>query len=128
MNLQGRKIIVNKSAGELASMLRDPENYRALMPDDLQKFETTADGFRFSIKGMPEVALKIDEVTDQDIKLVSAMSGLDFKLDGKMTPAGEIQTEAQLLFEGKFNPFIRMMAEKPLKNFLDSLTDKIEKL
>jgi hypothetical protein len=128
MNLEGRKIIVNKSGAELVSMLNTPEGYRELMPDSLQSFEVRDQGFKFSLKGMPEIALKIDEVTESQVTLKSASSSLDFSLKGMMNPIAENQTEVQLLFDGKFNPFIKMMVEKPLKNFIDALTDNIEKI
>ena len=128
MNLEGRKIIVNKSASELAGMLKNPEDYKDLMPEGLKSFEAREDGFKFGLKGMPEIALKIDNVSDQEVVLKSASSSLDFALTGAMNPLNENQTEVQLLFEGKFNPFIKMMVEKPLQNFINSLTDKIEQL
>ena len=128
MNLEGRKIIVNKSGKELVEMLNTPEGYRQLMPDSLQSFEVRDQGFKFSLKGMPEIALLIDEVTENQVTLKSASSSLDFALKGMMNPVNENQTEVQLLFEGKFNPFIKMMVEKPLKNFIDALTDNIEKI
>lgn len=128
MNLEGRKIIVNKSASELAGMLKNPEDYKDLMPEGLQSFEAREDGFKFGLKGMPEIALKIDNVSDKEVVLKSASSSLDFALTGNMNALNENQTEVQLLFEGKFNPFIKMMVEKPLQNFINSLTDKIEQL
>ncbi|TXF74956.1 SRPBCC family protein [Chryseobacterium sp.] len=126
MNLEARKIIVNKSAAELTELLKTPENYKALMPEGLQTFETREDGFKFSLKGMPEIALKIAEVTDNKAVLKSASSSLDFELVTHLTKLSEAQTEIQMIFEGKFNPFIKMMVEKPLQNFINSLTDKIE--
>ncbi|MDR7694283.1 SRPBCC family protein [Riemerella anatipestifer] len=129
MNLEGRKIIVNKSAKQLSEMLKRPEDYKELMPEGLKKFETVADGFKFGLKGMPEIALKIDEVKEgEKVVLKSASSSLDFGLTGMMNAINENQTEVQLLFEGKFNPFIKMMVEKPLQNFINNLTDKIEQL
>ena len=128
MNLEGRKIIVNKSTAELNAMLKNPKDYEQLMPEGLQKFETTEDGFKFNLKGMPEIALKIDNVTDNQVVLKSASSSLDFALTGNMNPISDSQTEVQLLFDGKFNPFIKMMVEKPLQNFINSLTNQIEKL
>ena len=128
MNLEGRKIIVNKSAKELVEMLSTPEGYKELMPDSLQSFEVRDQGFKFSLKGMPEIALVIEEVTENQVTLKSASSSLDFALKGMMNQISDNQTEVQLLFEGKFNPFIKMMVEKPLKNFIDALTDNIEKI
>ncbi len=128
MNLEGRKIIVNKSASELVEMLKKPEDYKSLMPDSLQSFEVRDNGFKFSLKGMPEIALTIDEITENEVVLKSASSSLDFALRGVMNAISDSQTEVQLLFEGKFNPFIKMMVEKPLQNFINALTDNIEKL
>ena len=128
MNLEGRKIIVNKSSSELAGMLKNPQDYKDLMPESLQNFEAREDGFKFGLKGMPEIALKIENVSDKEVVLKSASSSLDFALTGTMNPVSKSQTEVQLLFEGKFNPFIKMMVEKPLQNFINSLTDKIEQL
>ncbi|PIF46750.1 hypothetical protein CLU96_3790 [Chryseobacterium sp. 52] len=126
MNLEGRKIIVNKSSKDLSELLKSPENYKDFMPDGLQKFETRDNGFKFGLQGMPEIALKIDEVDEQKAILKSASSSLDFTLTATLNPINENQTEVQMLFEGKFNPFIKMMVEKPLQNFINTLTDKIE--
>lgn len=129
MNLEGRKIIVNKSAKQLLEMLKTPENYKELMPEGLHKFETVADGFKFGLKGMPDIALKIDEIKENErVVLKSASSSLDFSLTGEMNPINENQTEVQLLFNGNFNPFIKMMVEKPLQNFINKLTDKLEQI
>ncbi|MDN5476838.1 MAG: SRPBCC family protein [Chryseobacterium sp.] len=126
MNLEGRKIIVNKSSKDLSELLKSPENYKDFMPDGLQKFETKDNGFKFGLQGMPEIALKIDEVDEHKAVLKSASSSLDFTLTATLNPISETQTEVQMLFEGKFNPFIKMMVEKPLQNFINTLTDKIE--
>ena len=128
MNLEGRKIVINKPVSELVEMLKNSQNYEQLMPEGLQKFEPREEGFKFALKGMPEIALKIGEVNEKKAVLQSASSSLDFELTTMLNSINENQTEAQMLFEGKFNPFIKMMVEKPLKNFMDALTDKIEKL
>ncbi|MGZ5189041.1 MAG: SRPBCC domain-containing protein [Kaistella sp.] len=128
MNLEGRKIVVNKSVNTLVEMLNKPEDYKNLMPDSLQNFEVRDNGFKFGLKGMPEIALKIEEVSDKAVVLKSASSSLDFELKGLMNALNENQTEVQLFFEGKFNPFIKMMVEKPLQNFINTLSDNLEKM
>lgn len=128
MNLEGRKVIANKSVSELVAMLKNPEDYKKLMPESLNKFEFWEDGFKFGLSGMPEIALKINEVSNEKVVLKSASSSLDFSLTGTMNPVNETQTEVQLLFDGNFNPFIKMMVEKPLQNFINTLTDNLEKM
>lgn len=126
MNLEGRKIIINKPVAEIVELLKVPENYEQLMPESLQKFEARDNGFKFSLKGMPEIALQLGEITNEKAVLSSASSSLEFELVTNFNVISEAQTEAQMFFEGKFNPFIKMMVEKPLQNFMNALTDKIE--
>ena len=128
MNLEGRKIILNKPVSEIVELLKNPANYEQMMPEGLQKFEAISDGFKFALKGMPEIALKLGEISENKAVLKSASSSLDFELSTHLNAISEAQTEAQMFFEGKFNPFIKMMVEKPLQNFMSALTDKIEKL
>ncbi|QCX54116.1 SRPBCC family protein [Elizabethkingia sp. JS20170427COW] len=128
MNLEGRKILVNKSIAELKEMLNKAEDYKSLMPDSLKSFEVKDGGFNFELSGMPKIGLKIQGVEDSGVVLTSANPSLDFTLKGAMNAVSDAQTEVQLLFEGKFNPFIKMMVEKPLQNFINALTDKIETL
>ena len=78
MNLEGRKIIVNKSTKDLFEMLKNPQDYKYLMPDSLISFEYTADGFKFALKGMPEVSLKISEfIENEKIEIQKVLSKPD---------------------------------------------------
>ena len=126
MNLEGRKIVINKPVSEIVELLKTPSNYEQLMPESLQKIESREDGFKFSLQGMPEIALKFGDINEDKAVLTSASSSLEFELVTHFTKINEEKTEAQMLFEGKFNPFIKMMVEKPLQNFMNALTDKIE--
>lgn len=128
MNLEGRKIVLNKSVSEIVELLKNPQNYEQLMPEGLQKFDAISDGFKFSLKGMPEIALKLGEINETKAVLRSASSSMNFELSTMLNSISDTQTEAQMMFEGKFNPFIKMMVEKPLQNFMNALTDKIETL
>lgn len=129
MDLQGRKVVVNRASKDLFEMLKTPQDYKHLMPSSLVSFEHTADEFRFNLQGMPEVALRISNfIENEKVVLSSVNPSLDFSLTGMINPIAENKTEVQLLFNGNFNPFIKMMVEKPLQNFINSLTDKIELL
>jgi len=128
MQLESRKVTINKSLKEIKEHLRAPEKYKDLMPDGLKTFDANKDGFSFELNGMPKIELKIQKVSDTCIALNSANSSVNFSLRGHLNSINSEQTEVQLIFEGKFNPFIKMMVEKPLKNFINSLSDKIENI
>ena len=99
------------------------------MPDNVQKFEADDDSFMFQMKGLPEVRVTVDE-TDRPngIRLKSASSKLDFTMACLITSESDSTASAKFEFLGKFNMMMRMMVEKPLKNFLENLADKLKEI
>ena len=60
MKLESKKTIVNKSAQETFNFLNNVENFKALMPENISKFEVLDnDKFLFALKGMPEIVLNV---------------------------------------------------------------------
>lgn len=129
MNVKGEKITLNKSAEEIFNFLSDFSNFNKIMPSTISKFEATNEGFIFALTGMPEVALKLKEKTpNTSIILSSAKESLDFSLTAFIQSLDEKSSDLQLDFNGNFNPFIKMMVEKPLTNFINSLTENLKNL
>jgi carbon monoxide dehydrogenase subunit G len=129
MNVKGEKISLNKSAEEIFNFLSDFSNFNKIMPTNISKFEASDQGFTFALSGMPEVALKLKEKTPfSSIVLSSAKESLDFSLVAFIGQKEENSSELQLDFNGNFNPFIKMMVEKPLTSFINSLTENLKNL
>ncbi|MCB9203261.1 MAG: SRPBCC family protein [Flavobacteriales bacterium] len=129
MNIKGKEITVNKSGEYVFNFLSDFSNFEKIMPDNVSKFESNENGFVFALTGMPEVQLKLKNKTpNTQITLTSAKESLDFTLESNITEVDENTSQVVLEFNGKFNSFIKMMVEKPLTNFIKSLTDNLEKL
>ena len=128
MTIDGNKVTVNKTAKELFDFLAEFKNFEQLMPEEVQKFEADSTSFIFGIKGMPEVRLvKKSEVSPSQIVLEGASSKLPVELIADIVEKGS-ESELKLTFNGDFNPMIKMMVQKPLKKFIGTLTDNIEKL
>jgi len=129
MNLETKKTIINKSQKYFFEFLTDLNNFKQLMPENTDKFEVDGESFIFSLKGMPEIRLVLKEKQEFDkIILGAASSKLDFTLSAIINEVSENSCEAQLLFNGDFNPMMAMMVKKPLTNFIDTLTENIAKL
>lgn len=129
MKLESPKVKVQKNQKELFQFLTNVENYKQLMPGSLAKFEKVNDkAFIFQLKGMPEIQLEIQEMNEPNtIKLGSASKSLDFALDIFIDAVDDSSSEAQLLFEGKFNAMMAMMVKKPLKSFIETLSNNLGK-
>ncbi|PQJ73851.1 orotate phosphoribosyltransferase [Polaribacter gangjinensis] len=129
MNINGKKVVVQKSQQALYEFLSDLKNFEKLMPDSIQKFEVDGDSFLFGLKGMPEIRLILKEKTPySNITLGAASSKLDFHLVADITAIDANSCEAQLDFNGEFNMMMAMMVKKPLTTFIETLTENMEKL
>tara|TARA_R110001592_G_scaffold83584_1_gene247500 strand:+ start:1243 stop:1632 length:390 start_codon:yes stop_codon:yes gene_type:complete len=129
MNISGTKVVVNKSQEETFKFLSDLKNFEQLMPASIQKFEVDGDSFIFGLKGMPEIRLVLKESTQfSNITLGAASSKLSFELLANIDEIDEASSKVQLDFNGEFNMMMAMMVKKPLTNFIETLTDNLEKL
>jgi len=128
MTIEGNKVNVNKTAKELFDFLADFKNFEQLMPEEVQKFEADETSFLFGIKGMPDVRLiKKSEIEPSQIILKGASSKLPVELKADISENGD-SSEIILTFNGDFNPMIKMMVQRPLKKFIETLTNNLEKL
>ncbi len=129
MNIEGNRVVVEKSQQEVFEFLSDLKNFEQLMPTSIQKFEVDGDSFIFGLKGMPEIRLVLKEKTPfSNITLGAASSKLDFQLVADIQAIDEESSEVQLEFNGKFNAMMAMMVKKPLTSFIETLTDNLESI
>lgn len=130
MNLESQKVTTQKSQQEMYNFLTSVENYEQVMPDSLENFKVTApDTFLFSLKGMPQIELQIKETREPELVVLGSTSDkLDFSIDLVIEPAGENMSEVQLFFNGKFNAMTAMMVKGPLKKFINTLSENIQKV
>ncbi len=125
--IKSKTVTVNKSAQALYTQLQDFQNFHKAMPDSVNKFEADETSFLFGMKGMPEVRLVLSEKREPEFILFkSASSKLDFSLACNIKPISDDSCEAYFEFQGQFNPMLRMMVERPLKNFIEVLADKMK--
>lgn len=129
MNIQGNRVVVEKSQKETFEFLTDLKNFEQLMPESIQKFEVDGDSFIFGLKGMPEIRLVLKEKTEySNITLGAASSKLNFELVADITKIDDTSSEVQLEFNGKFNAMMAMMVKRPLTSFIETLTNNLEGL
>ena len=123
MNLESKKIKLNKTTEETFNFLNDVKNFETLMPENISKFEILdEDKFLFALKGMPEIVLKKKEtVPNNKIVLGAAGGKLDFSLIATITEIDSNKSEVKLNFDGEFNAMMAMMIKRPISNFIDTL-------
>ena len=129
MELQSKKTVVNKTAEELFQFLTHTENFKNVLPENVEGFEVREDSFKFSYKGMPAIKLEYAEKTPfHTVKLKAVNDMFPVFLTCKITEKDSQQSEAQLFFDGEINMMMAMMIKKPLQDLLDILADRMSAL
>lgn len=129
MNLESPKVSVQKSSNFMFGFLAKVENFEIIMPEEIDKFEAKEDAFIFALKGMPAIKLKLHELVPfNKVVLSSTNDNIPFTLTGIINETGDNTSDVQLVFTGKFNPMMAMMVKRPLKKFINTLAENIEKL
>lgn len=115
------------SAEQLFDFLSDMNNYELLMPDGkIEKWQSEKDRCEFTIKGMARIGMQIVESSrPQSIEIESfGKVPFPFKLNIHIHPTNDQSAELFMVFDGEINAFMKMMVEKPLRNFFDMLVEK----
>ncbi len=128
MHIETDKVTVSKPVGQVFDFLADMNNFERLLQNDkIENIVTTADTCEFTIKGMAKIGLKtVDRKSPESIKIESfGKVPFSFEMHIHLQPAEADTCQAYLTFDGKINPFMKMMVEKPMTNFLNMLAYKL---
>ena len=119
---------VNKPIAVVFEFLKNIENLNYLLPQDkISAWTATNTECSFKIQGGIVIPLVlVGVVENREINLVSgAKSPFPFTLTVKLTETNE-GTQGQLFFDGKMSRTIQFLAEKPLKQLFNTMTENIK--
>ena len=130
MHIETPKKSLNKSGEEVFHFLCDIKNFEKLMPENIDKFEVLDENtFKFALKGMPEIVLRLKEkYPNSKVVLGAASDKLPFTLTADIAETDAENSEVSLSFEGEFNAMMAMMIKSPITNFMDTLSSNMEKI
>jgi len=130
MYIETNKKRLFKSDKEVFDFLTDLKNFEKLMPENIDKFELiNEDRFIFALKGMPEIVLERKEQEANNKLVLGATSDkLPFTLTADIVAIADGETEISLSFDGEFNAMMAMMIKSPITNFMQTLSDNLEKM
>lgn len=128
--IETEKKISPNSAEQIFNFLNDMNNFESLMPEGkIEKWESSEDQCEFTIKGMARIGLKKESTNAPNHMKVSSFGKVPFTfdLDIHLKEQTDNQTEVSMVFHGDINPFMKMMVEKPLRNFFNYLVTEAAK-
>jgi len=126
--IESQKIIINCLPEKIYNFLGNFDNFTALLPEQVANWQSTGDSCSFEVKGLATVGLRITGKSPfTNINMIGeGKLPFGFTLDTFIQEMSPLQCQVQLVINASMNPFIAMMAEKPLHNFIDMLLPKLK--
>jgi hypothetical protein len=120
------EVLIKKSSEDLFNKISDLNNLREIMPSQIEDFKSTETTCSFKMSGMPKISLEIDEkIKYSKISLKAIDSQVPFSLNCFITDKND-HCQARLEINAELNMMMKMMVEKPLTQFLNVLSSKME--
>lgn len=122
--------VIDKPEKEVFEFLSNCNNLQQLMPEQVTNWQSTADECSFTIAGMASLGMEIKERNPgQNIRVErKGKAPFDFVMDYQMQSVDAGKTKLKISFDADLNPMLKMMAEKPLRNFLNTLAGNYKNL
>lgn len=125
------KVTITRSPEELYKFLSNVQNFKLLMPSQLETFEVVSDtDFNFTLKGMPKISLSLHQGSAPSLLILNSIDGkTDFSLKiSANRPKAADSCEVEFNFQGNLNPMLSMMVKKPLTNLLQHMAARLQEI
>ncbi len=117
----------NSATDSLYDFMGDFNNFKHLLPDDkIENFACTTEQCSFGIKGLVPLTIKIKERNPKTRITFETLGLAKFVFTLHIHFLENQQTNIQM--EGDMNPFIKVMAEKPLLELINTMATKLAAL
>ncbi len=114
----------------MLSDLRNAEKLKDKVPQDKVKdLHFEKDSIDFTVDPVGNLSLKIvEKEPSRTIKFAADKSPIDFFIWVQLKPTDENETKMKITLKADLNPIIKMMASKPLEQFVNMLADALSSL
>ncbi|MCF8368230.1 MAG: hypothetical protein K9G76_04250 [Bacteroidales bacterium] len=129
-NFTSQEIKLEKSAAFTFHFLEDFNHFERLMPEQVTSWKSTADHCSFTIQGMATIEMEVGNKKEfSNITYVAVGSSpLKFSLEFNLQEIDETNSKTQIQLNADLNPMLKMMASRPLQNFVDLLAGKLKEV
>lgn len=117
---------IDSSAENVFAFLNDINNHKKLMPEQVSEWWSNADEAKMKVQGLGSLHLKKD-ITRQHsyIKIIPiGTTPVELYIEWHITQDGD-HCKAQVIIFADLNMFMRMVAEKPLKNLSNYMAGRV---
>lgn len=128
--IESQKVTINCPAEKVFDFLSNFDNFEKFLPEQVTNWHSEGVSCSFEVKGLTTLGLRItDKISCSKISMKGeGLIPFDFTLDANIVEINQTKCEVQMVINAKMNPFIAMVAEKPLNNFIDELVVKLKEV
>jgi len=125
--IESEEVIVNASPEVVFAALSNLTNHKKFMPEQVVDWSATPKECTFTIKGTATLSLKLDTAEPNTlVRMIPAgKAPFDFTMEWQLK-GFEGGTLAKAVLEAELNMFLKMLAVKPLTNFLNFQADALK--
>ncbi len=124
--IESEIIKVEASDAELFSFLSNLNNHQKIMPSQVTDWWSTDDEAKMKLQGLGTLHLKKDISRENSYLKIVPIGAAPVDLYIEWHIFKEDQTcKAQVIFFAQLNVFMKMVAEKPLKNLANFMANKL---
>ena len=118
---------IDKKSEVIFNFLSDFNNFETIMPDKVVDWKSDNDSCSFTISGLASLGMRIVEKKPSTFIKIVDEGKVPFKFDF-LVNISEVndKSEVQLVFDADLNTMLKMVAVKPLRNFLNMLLTELE--
>jgi hypothetical protein len=123
-------VTINNSADHIYNFLANFDNFGKLMPEQVINWKSNPDSCSFTIKGMADISLTTAEKTPYS-KIVWTTAGkvpFNFSLSSMLDEKNKSKVNAQIILQADLSPMLKMMALRPLTNFVNILVNRLKEI
>jgi carbon monoxide dehydrogenase subunit G len=131
ISIKSQEHSTRSSIKSLFEFLSDFKNFKDLLPEDkVENFRVEGDTCSFNVRGITPLRVKIIGTTPfSSIKyFLEGFSKYTFTLEAVFTGAPENTGQCRVEMHGDLNPFIKMMAEKPLEQLANTMSKRLAEM
>jgi carbon monoxide dehydrogenase subunit G len=127
--IESETVTIDQSPNEVFDFLSNFHNFEKLMPEQVVNWESDGEKCSFDIKGMASLGMAYESKEKPGrIKIKKeGKAPFDFFLNCHIDDENG-GSNLKLVFDADLNPMLKMMAVKPLNNFLNMLVSKFKEL
>ncbi|MFH1121404.1 MAG: SRPBCC family protein [Bacteroidota bacterium] len=127
---RSEEVTIARTDDFVFNFLSDFNNFQQLMPPQVTDWKSDGESCSFNIQNMATLGMRYKEkIPDKHIFIQSeGRVPFDFDLQCFIVSSSDRSCDASLEFNADLSPMLKMLASKPLENFINILAQKLKEI